>query len=105
MKMSDRGRAELAGHEGIVPGPYLDSVGVWTFGVGHTANAGAPDPRAMPRGMPQDIDAGPYQPGDHVGRFAGRTYGSYNFCASLYFWVHFDSGLFAGLPVLLLGLG
>lgn len=58
MKMSDRGIAALVAHEGIVPGPYLDSVGVWTYGVGHTAAAGEPDPVNMKRGMPADIDAG-----------------------------------------------
>jgi lysozyme len=31
---------------------------VWTFGVGHTAAAGAPDPGRLPRGMPIDLDAG-----------------------------------------------
>ena len=57
MQMTDRGLLALVRHEGIVPGPYLDSVNVWTFGVGHTAAAGAPDPRTMPRGMPSDLDA------------------------------------------------
>lgn len=57
MKTSDRGIAALVAHEGIVPAPYLDSVGVWTYGVGHTAAAGAPNPASMPRGMPGDIDA------------------------------------------------
>lgn len=57
MRTSDRGVAFLAAHEGIVPGPYLDSVGVWTTGIGHTAAAGAPDPRTLPRGMPADLDA------------------------------------------------
>ena len=57
MRMSARGRAELAGHEGVVPGPYFDSVNVWTYGVGHTAAAGDPNPANMPRGMPDDIDA------------------------------------------------
>lgn len=55
MKTSDRGIAALLMHEGIVPGPYRDSVGVWTVYAGHTASAGAPDPRSMPRGMPADI--------------------------------------------------
>ena len=55
--VSPSGIAALAVHEGIVPAPYLDSVGVWTYGVGHTAAAGAPDPRRMPRGMPADLDA------------------------------------------------
>lgn len=32
MKTSDRGIFALAKHEGIVPAPYLDSVGVWTYG-------------------------------------------------------------------------
>lgn len=53
---SPRGIAALVAHEGIVPGPYLDSVGVWTWGIGHTAGAGAPDPAMMPRGMPADLD-------------------------------------------------
>lgn len=49
MKVSDKGVLELAEHEGIVLGPYLDSVGVWTYGVGHTAAAGGPDPSKMPK--------------------------------------------------------
>lgn len=56
MKTSDKGIVALMIHEGIVPGPYLDSVGVWTFGIGHTAAAGAPDPAKMRRGMPADLD-------------------------------------------------
>ncbi len=58
MQMTDRGLLALARHEGIVPGPYRDSTGAWTFGIGHTAAAGAPDPATMPRGMPADLDAG-----------------------------------------------
>jgi len=51
MKISNRGLLEIAEHEGIVPGPYLDSRGVWTWGIGHTAAADDPDPEAMARGM------------------------------------------------------
>ena len=58
MRMTERGLLALARHEGIVPAPYLDVKRVWTFGVGHTAAAGAPDPARMPRGMPADLDAG-----------------------------------------------
>ena len=58
MQMTDRGLLALVRHEGLVPGPYLDVAGVWTFGIGHTAAAGSPDPARMPRGMPGDIDAG-----------------------------------------------
>jgi lysozyme len=58
MIMTDRGLLALARHEGIVPAPYLDVAGVWTFGVGHTAAAGAPGPGQLPRGMPVDLDAG-----------------------------------------------
>ena len=47
MKVSPKGVLEIAEHEGIVIGPYLDSVGVWTYGVGHTAAAGGPDPAKM----------------------------------------------------------
>lgn len=57
MTISTRGLLEIAEHEGIVPAPYLDSVGVWTWGIGHTAAAGGPDPAKMNRAMPQDIDA------------------------------------------------
>lgn len=49
MKISSKGVLEIAEHEGIVLGPYLDSVRVWTYGVGHTAAAGGPDPAKMPR--------------------------------------------------------
>jgi lysozyme len=56
MHMTDRGLLALARHEGIVPAPYLDAARVWTFGVGHTAAAGAPDPGRLPRGMPADLD-------------------------------------------------
>ncbi|WP_420024106.1 lysozyme (plasmid) [Cereibacter azotoformans] len=55
---TDRGQLALIRHEGIVPGPYLDVRGVWTFGIGHTAEAGPPDPATMPRGMPADVEAG-----------------------------------------------
>lgn len=55
MKLSPAGVVALVQHEGIVPGPYRDSVGVWTFGIGHTAAAGAPDPAKMARGMPADL--------------------------------------------------
>ncbi|MGI6247229.1 MAG: lysozyme [Pseudochelatococcus sp.] len=58
MHMTDRGLLALVRHEGIVPGPYLDVKQVWTFGIGHTAAAGSPDPTRMPRGMPADLDAG-----------------------------------------------
>lgn len=57
MKLSNKGILEIAEHEGIVPAPYLDSVGVWTFGVGHTVSAGDPDPATMHRGIPKKVDA------------------------------------------------
>ena len=53
MRVSDKGLLEIAEHEGIVPAPYKDSVGVWTFGIGHTANSGnPPDPQEMGSAMP-----------------------------------------------------
>ncbi len=57
MQTTDRGCLTLIRHEGIVPGPYLDVKDVWTFGIGHTAAAGPPDPARMPRGMSADLDA------------------------------------------------
>ncbi len=44
MKMSTEGLIALIGHEGIVLSRYLDSVKVWTIGVGHTKAAGGIDP-------------------------------------------------------------
>lgn len=58
MQTSDRGLLALIRHEGVVPGPYLDVKDVWTFGIGHSAAAGPPDPARMTRGMPADLDAG-----------------------------------------------
>lgn len=40
------GREALISREAIKLKAYLDSVGVWTIGVGHTAGAGAPFPKA-----------------------------------------------------------
>ncbi len=58
MQTTDRGLLALIRHEGVVPGPYLDVKDVWTFGIGHTAAAGPPDPARMPRGMPADLETG-----------------------------------------------
>lgn len=58
MQTTDRGLLALIRHEGVVPGPYLDVKDIWTFGIGHTAAAGPPDPARMTRGMPGDLDAG-----------------------------------------------
>lgn len=58
MQTTDRGLLALIRHEGVVPGPYLDVKDIWTFGIGHTAVAGPPDPARMPRGMPADTQAG-----------------------------------------------
>ena len=44
MRTSQKGQVELVGHEAIVTSSYLDSVKVWTWGVGHTAAAGSPKP-------------------------------------------------------------
>lgn len=55
MKTSTKGMIEIASHEGIVLMPYLDSVGVWTWGVGHTKAAGPPDPATMPKGVERPI--------------------------------------------------
>lgn len=55
MKTSTKGMIEIASHEGIVPMPYRDSVGVWTWGIGHTKAAGEPNPATMARGVGHPI--------------------------------------------------
>ncbi|WP_406735902.1 lysozyme [Thioclava sp. GXIMD4215] len=57
MKTSGKGIVALIGHEGIVPGPYFDSVGILTAYVGHTKAAGGFDPANLAAGMPADLDA------------------------------------------------
>lgn len=44
MKVSPNGRKQLIAHEGKRLTAYLDSGGVWTIGVGHTAFRGDPKP-------------------------------------------------------------
>ena len=56
MRLSPKGLAEIAGSEGVIPMPYLDSVGVWTFGIGHTNPAGAPNPIHMVKGKNYGVD-------------------------------------------------
>lgn len=46
MKTSSKGVAFIAEHEGVVTRAYRDVAGVWTIGVGHTASAGPPTPKA-----------------------------------------------------------
>lgn len=46
MKTSQRGINDLILSEGLRTTAYKDSVGVWTIGVGHTAAAGPPAPKA-----------------------------------------------------------
>jgi lysozyme len=53
VKTSTKGLIEITISEGLVPAPYIDAVGVWTFGTGHAETSGLePNPRTMPRGMP-----------------------------------------------------
>lgn len=49
MKTSVAGALEILEHEGAALGPYFDSVGVLTWGIGHTKAAGGIDPAAIPR--------------------------------------------------------
>lgn len=54
--MTIHGICALASSEAIVPFRYVDSVGVDTFGIGHTKNAGSPDPSSFKYGKEQSID-------------------------------------------------
>lgn len=47
MQLTSKGTLEIAEHEGIVLGPYKDSVNIWTVYVGHTAGAGGLIPADM----------------------------------------------------------
>jgi lysozyme len=46
MNISTKGLIEIMSHEGVCLSPYLDSVGVWTIGVGITQHDGK-DPQTM----------------------------------------------------------
>ena len=52
MEVSPKGIMEYCELEGLVVAPYYDSVGVLTWGVGHTAAAGGIDPADLPLEMP-----------------------------------------------------
>ena len=47
MRMSIDGACMLVALEGIVPCRYRDIAGKWTYGIGHTAAAGPPDPETV----------------------------------------------------------
>ena len=47
-QISAPGLVAIAQHEGIVLGPYKDSVGIWTYGIGSTKNGTGQDPATMP---------------------------------------------------------
>ncbi|CAO4141613.1 Lysozyme [Methylorubrum thiocyanatum] len=57
MDLSAVGRAVLIAREGRRLEAYRDSVGVWTIGIGHTAAAGPPIPRAGLRIDAAEADA------------------------------------------------
>lgn len=57
MDLSPIGRAVLIDREGRRLEAYRDSVGIWTIGVGHTAAAGPPVPRAGLRITAAECDA------------------------------------------------
>lgn len=57
MDLSPIGRAVLIAREGRRLDAYRDSVGIWTIGVGHTAAAGPPLPRAGLRITAAECDA------------------------------------------------
>ncbi|GAB6841484.1 lysozyme [Methylorubrum rhodinum] len=57
MDLSPIGRAVLIDREGRRLEAYRDSVGIWTIGVGHTAAAGPPLPRAGLRLTAAECDA------------------------------------------------
>ena len=57
MEISTDGLIEIASHEGLCLRPYFDSVGVLTWGIGHTKAAGPPDPALLPREEDQPIGA------------------------------------------------
>lgn len=57
MDLSPIGAAVLIAREGRRLAAYRDSVGIWTIGVGHTAAAGLPVPRAGLRISAAECDA------------------------------------------------
>lgn len=52
MQVSPKGLAQIAADEAVVLAAYYDAVGVLTWGIGHTANAGKPDPKAKGFAVP-----------------------------------------------------
>lgn len=57
MSVSARGAFAIAQAEDLVPAPYYDSAGVLTWGIGHTAHAGLPNPATLPMSLPANLDS------------------------------------------------
>lgn len=55
-KLTPKAEFVIAMEEGVVPTRYRDKVGVDTWGIGHTAKAGDPDPRKMTFSMPANVE-------------------------------------------------
>jgi lysozyme len=70
MRLSQRGAGATLGHEGIFLQAYLDPVGIWTIGGGHTEAAGGIAPRA---GMIITLDAALRIFAEDMRKFEGRV--------------------------------
>lgn len=56
MQISARGLIDIISHEGICLDPYLDSVGVWTIGIGQTKSDGIDPQHSMRLTLQQAVD-------------------------------------------------
>jgi lysozyme len=101
MRMSHKGACMLVALEGIVPRPYRDQKGLWTYGIGHTCMAGPPNPQTMPRPSAYDqkrdmpnvfkvFDADLQKCEDDVNRAIHVSIKQYEFDALVMF--HFNTG-------------
>jgi lysozyme len=66
MDISTKGLIEIMGHEGVCLSPYLDSVGVWTIGVGITEYDGVSPKNMGPLTIDQAIDLFKYRVRSYV---------------------------------------
>lgn len=56
MQITPAGLIDIISHEGICLSPYLDSVGVWTTGIGQTKSDGIDPQHSQPLTLQQAID-------------------------------------------------
>ncbi len=87
MQVSAKGLIDIISHEGICLEPYLDSVGVWTIGIGQTKSDGIDPQHSPPLTLQQAVDLFKHKIGqytaavDDVAKLGNLTFNQFQYDA------------------------